>query len=295
MKKRMLALILALAVLLPAAACAAGLSGLGGGGLSGLNGLSGGADGVVPDPAELLGREGKVLQENYQFAAEYICTAYTYPLPEDMDAFKAAYAKQAQENGFSVAETQVEGYGALQLSLSDGTSALLVPDFDGAALLLVQNGMTFGEPKPEGFYLSMKRNGRELKATFGSNETSCKEVSRLTGSSRSFQIEYYFSRAEITLFQLCFPSYAQAGDTFYVTKDSVIDGLLLYTNEETFLVFYDDSYGHQMKNSKDYFRVQITDMYSTPDGLVIEGTFDGSFNKGETLYTDGSFRVLNDL
>jgi len=288
----MVALILVLAVLLPAAACATGLSGLGGGGLSG---LTDGADGVVPDPAELLGREGKVLQENYQFAAEYICTAYTYPLPEDMDAFKAAYAKQAEESGFAVNETGVEGYGALKLSLSDGTYALLLPDFDGVALLLVQNGMTFGEPKPEGFYLSMKRNGRELSVSFGSHETSCKEVSRLTGTSRSFQIEYYFSRAEITLFQLCFPSYAQAGDTFYVTKDSLLDGLYLYTNEEGSLVFYDSPYHHQMKNSKDYFRVQITGMYSTSDGLVIEGTFDGSFNKGKTLYTDGSFRVLNDL
>ncbi|MCI6378285.1 MAG: hypothetical protein MR842_11130 [Clostridiales bacterium] len=295
MMKRMAALTLALAMLLPALACASGLSGLSGGGLSGLSGLSGEANGVVPDPAESLGQEGKILKENYQFAAGYVCTAYAYPLPGDADAFKAAYAKQAKENGFAVDEVAVEGYGALKLSLSDGTYALLIPDFDGAMLLLVQNGMTFGEPKPEGFYLSMKRNGRELEATFGSRETSCKEVTRSKGTSRSFEINFRFSRAEITLFTLRFPSYAQAGDTFYVTKDSLIDGLYLYTSEEGSLVFYDSPDHHKMKNGKDYFRVQITDMYNTPDGLVIEGEFDGSFNKGGTLYTDGSFRVLSDL
>lgn len=300
--KRMLALVIALAFAFPALAYAddssgGGLSGLlggetTGGGLSGLLGEEGDF-GVVPDPAEWTGQEGTIIQEEYLFSAGYICTAYSYPLADD--AFFEAYIQRAEQNGFSVSTQIVEDYEVLKLSLDSGAYALLFPNVDGGMLLLVQEGMTFGQPEPEGFYLSMERNGRELFAEFGDNETSCKEVTGSIGTSRSFEIMYYFERAEITLFVLRFPNYAQAGDEFYVTKDHLIDGLYLYTSEEGSLVFYDSGYHHQMLNGKDYFRVKITDMYKTSDGLVFEGEFDGSFNKGETLYTNGSFRVLNDL
>jgi len=292
MRKQLLAFLLALVLALPAPVCASGLSGLGGDGLSGLHA---GESGVLPDPGEILGEEGSIVKENYSFAANYLCTAYAYPLAKDADAFRQEYISRARRGGFAAEETTVEGYDALRLALPDGAYALLLPDFDGQMLLLVQKGMAFGQPKPEGFYLRMKRNGRELSASFGSHETSCRETTRSTGSSHSFEISYYFSRAEITLFELRFPSYAQAGDTFYVTKDSLLDGMYLYTSEEETLVFFDSPYYHHMKNSKDYFRVHITDMVKTSDGLVIEGEFDGSFDKGQILYTDGSFRVLNDL
>ena len=303
MAKRILALSVVLSFALCSWACASeaggGLGGLldggaAGGGLDGLLDESG-SFGVVPDPAGLTGQEGNLLQEDYLFSAGYVCTAYAYPLPADEDAFLEAYILQAGQNGFSVATQVADGQEALRPFLEDGRYALLFPNVDGAMLLLVQEDLAFGEPEPDGFYLSLERNGRELLGTFSDTETSCTESTRMTGTSRSFEITYYFERAEITLFTLNFPNYAQKGDEFYVTKDFLIDGLYLYTAEEGNLVFYDSPYHHQMVNSKDYFRVKITDMYETEAGLVIEGEFDGSFQKGEILYTNGSFRVLNDL
>ncbi|MCC8046073.1 MAG: hypothetical protein LIP12_11325 [Clostridiales bacterium] len=287
---------LVLAMGCPGMAYASGLSGLESseGGLSGLTEEENENDSVVPDPEEILGEEAVSIQEDYAYSNSYICTAYMYAQPDDLIAFTESYLEAAEANGFTAEEETIEGYSAWTLTCTDGSYAIFIPDFDGQVLLLVENGMEFGEKQPEGYYLTMKRNGRELNATWDDKETSCTEVSRSTGTSKSFEISYYFSRAEITLFELRFPNYAQAGDEFYVTKDSLMDGLYLYTSEEGSLVFYDSSHHHQMENSNDYFCVKITDMYENSDGTVIEGIFEGSFNKGTTTYMDGSFRVLCD-
>lgn len=272
-----------------------GLGGLTGGGLSGL--LSEeeqptGDPGVVVDPAELLGTAGRVLQEEYQFSSNYVCTAYVYGMPADLDGFITAYTQQMADNGFAAEQTLVDGADGWSYTWTDGTYALLVPDFEGSVLLLVQDGMTFGEPLPDGYYIRFERNGRSLEGTWSSGEASCEETRRLTGTSHSFSITYYFSRAEITYFSLEFPSYALAGDEFYVTRHNLIDGVTFYTNEESFLVNHDLSRAHQMESDEDHLRIKVNAMYEADGGTVIEGEFDGSFNRGETIYSDGSFRVL---
>ncbi len=299
--KRVLVLLLVFALVLPTTSAWAaegeggGLGGLIGGGLSGLRSdeeQGTGDPGVVVDPAELLGTEGTVLQEDYQFSANYICTAYVYDMPADADSFVSAYTQRMEDNGFTAEQTPVDGIDGWSYTWTDGTYALLVPDFDGSLLLLVQNGMTFGEPLPEGYYIRFTRNGRTLEGTWSSKEASCEETSRPIGTSHSFSIGYYFSRAEITLFGISFPSYAQAGDEFYVTRHDLIDGVTFYTNEEGFLVQHNLSQAHQMESDEDHLRIKINDMYEADGGTAIEGEFDGSFNRGETVYADGSFRVL---
>ena len=299
--KRVLALLLVFALALPTASAWAsegeggGLGGLIGGGLSGLRSeqeQETGDPGVVVDPAELLGTEGTVLREDYQFSANYICTAYVYDIPADVDGFVSAYTQRMEDNGFTAEQTPVDDADGWSYTWTDGTYALLVPDFDGSVLLLVQDGMTFGEPLPEGYYLRVTRNGRALEATWSSEEASCEEAKRLTGSSYLFIINCHFSRAEITYFSLEFPNYAQAGDEFYVTRNELMDGVSLYTAQEGFLVEYDLSIAHQMESDEDHLRIKINAMYEADGGTVIEGEFDGSFNRGETVYADGSFRVL---
>ena len=71
-----------------------------------------------------------------------------------------------------------------------------------------------------------------------------------------------------------------------------MDGVSLYTAQEGFLVEYDLSIAHQMESDEDHLRIKINAMYEADGGTVIEGEFDGSFNRGETVYADGSFRVL---
>ena len=298
--KRVLVLLLVFALVLPTTSAWAaegeggGLGGLIGGGLSGLRSdeeQGTGDPGVVVDPAELLGTEGTVLQEDYQFSANYICTAYVYDMPADADGFVSAYTQRMEGNGFTAEQTPVDDADGWSYTWTDGTYALLVPDFDGSVLLLVQDGMTFGEPLPEGYYIRVTRNGRTLEGTWSSKEASCEETRRLTGSSHSFSIDYSFSRAEITYFQMEFPNYAQAGDEFYVKRGHLIDGVTFYTAQEGLLVYH-DSIDHQMESDEDHLRIKVNAMYEADNGTVIEGEFDASFDRGETVYADGSFRVL---
>ncbi len=289
-KRWLVSIIAALLILaLPACASASGLGGLGelGGGLSNLLDTSPAEKDVVPDPESLLGK-GSVLQRDYLFSAGYTCTAYTYPLPENAESFIASYTKQGQTNGLAVETTAVEGYDALKLTDSTNKYALLVMNFNGSTLLLVQNGMTFGQAKPEGYYAEVTRNGRLMSTIGNGNGLEGKET---TSFGPHFEIYSSFVRSEITFFLIGIPNYAKEGDDFYVTRGNLIENLSFYTEQEGFLV--DGDYEkNALESSTDYFHVYISSMTVTGDGLVIEGEFDGSFYRGKTTYTDGFFRAL---
>lgn len=289
--KRFFLCLLALMLCLSTTASAAGLGGLGGlgGGLGGLVAPAAEPNGVLPDPADTLGSEGTVLMEDYQFSAGYLCTAYTYPMPADMSQFIASYGAAAEANGYTVTEETVDGLPGYRIALAEGPYALMVPDFQGVLLLLVQKDMAFGEAAPEGYYLKVTRNGREMMV----ENPECEESTRLTGTSKSFEITAFFDRAEIYMFEICFPNYAQAGDEYKVTNKSLIDGISFYADKDGGLLVYHDT-GNKMDGPQDYFRVKITDMYRDENnyGTVIEGNFDASFRRGELTYTDGEFRVL---
>lgn len=285
------------------------------------------ASAAVPDPADFTGGKRSVAAQDVDLGDGYICDAYAYELPADMNAFAKAYITEAQARGFAVSKGTALDHQAVFLTPQSGAFAVLIPEYEDGMLLLVPKGMTLGSQAAQGsafdafddlidggsvfsvdsagggepagaqqeqtkFYLTFVRNGRTMSAEFGDREASCKEGSRLTGTSRYFEISYYFKRQPITLFTLAFPDYAQAGDEFYVTRDSLIDGLYLYTAQEESLVFHNSPYHHQMKGRKDYFSVRITKSYDNGDGLVLEGEFEGSFNNGETVYSDGRFCVL---
>lgn len=127
MKKTICALILI--ALLCAAATGEGLTGLGQ---------------SLPNPAALLGASGKLIQENYSFAWDYLCDAYTYPLPEDSAEFLEAYIALAEQAGCSVSDTTADGQQALRIDSPDGSRyALLFPEFQGQILLLMQTGLKF--------------------------------------------------------------------------------------------------------------------------------------------------------
>lgn len=291
--KRILALGLALALLLPAAACAGGLGGLGGAGLAGLAGEQS-DDVFVPDAGEQIGAVGEVIQENYQFSEDYVCTAYSYPdSPADAEAFKTEYLGEAAVNGLHTEAVTVEGYEGYKLTAEDGRYALVFPYYGDGMLVLVENGLSYGMPHAQDCYLSFKRNGRAFSYTFD-GEVSCKEARRSTGTSRSFEISCYFTRADITLFTLRFPNHVKPSTYLSVDRDRLIDGLYLDTAEEGSLVFYDSPNHHQMESSKDFFTLRINSMYESADGLVIGGEFSGSFQRGEITYTDGLFRVICD-
>lgn len=285
--KKLFVLLLCLALALPGA-CAEGLGGLSGiGGLPTITAPTSKDAGVLPDPEALLGEKGTLYAEDYLFSASYTCSVYLYSPSSDMASFLAAYRTQAEANSFTVEDTEVEGYRALSLSY-DGKKALLLPEYSGYIMLMVENGMVFGEPLPEGNYIQFTRNGRKITST---GAPSCEKNRRSTGSSTSYEINYYFTDEPITLFEFSFPTYAQTGDVFHVTKNSLLDGVTFYTQQESFLVCYNLSAAHQLTSSTDFLTIKITKLEKTSSRIYIEGTFEGSFNAGSTTYEDGSFRV----
>lgn len=105
---------------------------------------------VLPDPSEALGQAGTLLRTDYPFSEDYLCDAYTYPLPDDADAFLARYAELAENSGFSLTACVADGVDAYRIERADSPlHALLFPEYQGKLLLLVPEGMRLStEPEP---------------------------------------------------------------------------------------------------------------------------------------------------
>ena len=119
--------------------------------LVGMPGFAAKGEGVLPDPAELLGKEGTLYAEDYEFAEDYVCSAYFYETADD-DFFND-YLGLAEDSGFDLYRTTVDDCDAFLMQYG-GRDALLFPDFEGSMLLLVENGMEFaGAAKNDGPWL----------------------------------------------------------------------------------------------------------------------------------------------
>lgn len=280
MKK--LALLLCL-ILLPCAASAGGLPVIGGG-LPNITPTVTGDAGVLPDPADFLG-EGTVFAQDYLYSG-FTFTVYLYKIPGNVSAFLTEYRTLAQANGFAVENTQTEGFDVLSLTYG-GKKALLFPEYSGSTMLMVENGMVFGEPLPEGNYVQFTRNGRKVSPV---RRLSCKKE---WVHDAMYYIQCWFDESSVDMLTLKFPDYVQTGDEFLVKKGQLMNSIYLYTDTDGLLISYNSSsspnYG--FKNSDDYFRIKITKVEKTSGSTLIEGTFEGSFNRGEVVYEDGSFRV----
>lgn len=286
--KKLLLLLLCL-TMLSGTAMAGGLPNLSGGTLPLLNPAQQGDAGVLPDPAEVLGAEGTVFAEDYAYTATYLCTVYTYPPCADSAAFVSAYQALAAANGFAAENTQVDGFQALKLSYG-GQYALLFPEYSSAVMLMVPNGMVFGEPLPEGNYVSFTRNGRTI-STGPNAKVSLHKGKGMYGMGDTFEIVCYFEEQPVGHFVLNLPSYAIEGDSFYCTQNALEELVQFYTDTDEYMVFWDDSYGDDLEGSKDFFSLKITRMIKEEDYVLIEGAFEGTFGNGELVYEKGSFRA----
>lgn len=277
--KRILIFLFCLLLILPCTATAGGLGGLGG--LPVIETPKSADDGVLPDPADLLGSAGTLYAENYTFAPDFICTVYTYDLPGNN--FLANYLEQAQANGFTATETTVEGYAAYRLE-NGGLAALLLPEYSGVMMLLVQNGITFGEPLPE-YYLRMVYNGREVLTD--------KMDFMKSYDSYAYQFDYFDTEQIPGHMEMRFAKTLRAGDEYTWTPSSPPDYLSFYTDTDSFLLLY-NNYLRQGEwgGSSDYFHLKIVTKEDTPSGLLVEGRFDAILNYAETTIENGSFRIL---
>lgn len=287
--KKYLALLICLMMLANGSALAGGLPTLSGGGLPVIQPADTGHAGVLPDPADVLGYEGTLFAEDYAYAANYICTVYTYPLPANSNAFLTDYQAKATANGFTAESAQVDGFAALKL-IYGNQYALLFPEYSGVIMLMVPNGMVFGEPLPEGNYITFTRNGRVI-STGPNADVTLKKDHGMFGQDETFKIACNYQEQPISYFSLSLPAYIQEGDTYQLTKDRLEKLLCLYTDTDKYLVFWDDDFGDQLETSQDFFNLKVTRMIKESDYVLIEGTFEGVFDKGRTTIEDGSFRA----
>lgn len=282
----------------------------------GLGGLSGGLDGLIeampeeeaaplPDPADLLGSAGSLLQSNYQFTLDYLCNAYLYPMPDDLDAFVSDYAALAEQSGFTVSETTADGAPAYRLEQnSSGLYALLIPDVQGKLLLLVDVGLPFGEsqgaaaPEPveeEEEYVRFDINGREIYII--SRNPYNTSINSIMYDKPTFEMEYRDDRSIISRFQLSLPLYAQAGDVFRVTKNERVRNLqLLLQNaserEAKFWVFHTVNSDDYLQGDDDYFTVTVESMEEDDENIDMILSFEGVFNKGADKIENGKMHAI---
>ena len=286
--KKFFALFIALTLCLTcAAAHAAGLSGLGGGGLDGLIPAK---NGPLPDPSEALGELSTLLQENYAFADDYICDAYIYSRPGSVNNFVDKYTQLCRDAGYTLAQTTVDGADGYSIQNGSGKYALLVPDFDGQRLLLVQKGMDF-TPEKRTNYATCLYNGRECELTASSTDT--------WAFANTYKIMFKAQRAPFKYITLYFTQHARSVDEFYVDKNTFIEGFEVSLDNETWLVSSQQKYyggrDDEIESSKDFGRLVITTLKDTEDGILVEGKLSGSFGKGSTVIEDFVFSAVLDL
>lgn len=257
---------------------------------SGLSGLGGGTSGKpLPDPAEALDELGSLLQADYAFADDYICDAYVYDRPGSVNSFIDKYTQVCRDAGYSVAETTVDGAAGYIIQNGSGPYALLVPDFDGQMLLLVQEGMDF-VPQKRMNYATCLYNGREYELTVSSTDT--------WAFVNAYQIMFRADRAPFKYLTLYFPQHARSGDVFYVDKNSFEKGFEVSLENETWLVSSQQKLNggrdDEIESSKDFGRLELYTVEDTEDGLLVEGCFSGCFNSGDTVFEDFVFSAILD-
>jgi len=126
--KRLWAL-LAVLLMLNATASAAGLAGL----------ISEARE--LPDPASLVGVKPVLYEKAVQLdGAAY--TAYTFPMPEDLEGFLSVYSSAAQRQGYTVSKGAVLDQPAWMVS-AGALKAWLVPDYRGSLLFLVHTDLEY--------------------------------------------------------------------------------------------------------------------------------------------------------
>lgn len=94
----------------------------------------------LPDAGICLCADGVLVGRNLDLGG-FVCDAWMYEHNEETAEGVEIWLYLADLDGFSLSRTTVDGYAAYQAQAQNGCRAVLVPDYDGAALLLVEQGM----------------------------------------------------------------------------------------------------------------------------------------------------------
>lgn len=290
--KKICMLMLALMIALTGTAFAGGLGGLGGGTTGGgWDGLTGTTT-LLPDPCLVLVEDdpdmvGKLYQADYQFSEDYLCDAYIYPYLGRK--FVSDYTVLLKDFGYTITETKVDGVDGYSIQRGDGLEALLVLDFDGKTLFLVEKGMDFVLTN----VMTCVYNGSQTEAYLWLKSTPEKYI-----LNNSWGMTFKGVNAKFDRLQFDIPDYAAAGDIYEImsTSDAFEDlKLTLWpkTGNPVTLLYDNASWRQDEINSnKDHVTFEITRLEETSQGMLLVGTFEGSFDSGKYKFEDGQFSAM---
>lgn len=292
-KTSILLLTFLLTLLLCSSACAAGLSGLGGsdnaGELDNLN--QRGKPGLLPDPIIAMENPadiGTLLQADYAFSDDYLCDAYVYP--RQTSRFYSSYSSVLRAFGYTMTETTVDGLEGYSISWGDGKEALLVKDFDGQMLFLVEKGMDFVLTN----VASCVYNGDDYTMYLHFSDTPDEYPHDRWGAT------YKLDDGSFELWSIDIPKSARTGKIYEIADESdCFDGLQMEykANYKYKTLLYDSVSLYRtdgIRNSRDYAIITVTRMEDTPRGKLIVGTFEGSFYKSDDVFENGTFSAIID-
>lgn len=288
--KKLCIVLLALMIALTGTALAGGLGGLGGGTSGGgLNDLTKKTT-LLPDPCLALddpNMVGKLYQADYQFSADYLCDAYIYPYLGRK--FISDYTEVLRRFGYTIAQTKVDGVDGYSIQRGDGLEALLVLDFDGQTLFLVEKGMDFVLTN----VMTCVYNGSATEAYLWFKSTPEKYI-----LNNSWGMTFKGVNAKFDRLQFDIPDYAKAGDVYEImtTRDAYEDLKLTMwpKSGNPVTLLYDNASWRQdeINSNRDHAAFEILRLENTELGMLLVGTFEGSFDSGRYEIENGYFSAM---
>lgn len=285
-------MLLALMIALTGTAFAGGLGGLGGGTTGGgLDDLIGKTT-LLPDPCLALVEDdpdmvGRLYQADYQFSEDYLCDAYIYPYLGKR--FVADYTNVLRKFGYTITQTQVDGVDGYSIQRGDGLEALLVLNFNGETLFLVEKGMDFVLTN----VMSCVYNGTNTKGYLWLKSTPGKYI-----LSNSWGMTFKGVNAKFDRLEFDIPDYAVAGDIYEIisTRDAFEDlKMTLWPKSgNPVALLYDNASWRQdeINSDKDHVSFEILRLEETEMGTLLVGTFEGVFDSGRYEFEDGYFSAM---
>ena len=293
--KKWCVLFLVLVLTLTSTALASGLGGLGG--LGGGTSASGGINDLktrstlLPDPCLAIDDKaavGTLLQADYQFSADYLCDAYVYP--RQGQNFASTYSGLLKKFGYTMTETTVDGYKGYSIQNGDGKEALLVLNFDGQTLFLVEKGMDFVLTN----VMTCVYNGTPTNAYLYLKYTPGKHVLNNSWGMTFKAVQGKFDNLEFDV-----PDYARAGDVYEImsTRDYYEDlklDLWPKSGNPVTLLYDDITFRRidKIKSNDDFYILTVTRLEETEEGTLLVGTFEGSFDGGRYEFEAGTFAAM---
>lgn len=116
--------------------------------LIGLFGSCSMAEAALPDLQPFLNVQSQQQMTDYAYSSEYVCNVWFFPRNSYTEAGCGYWLLDCLEEGFTLSKTQVEGYGAYIVKAPSGPYAMLLPDYGGTAMLMVETTLPYAPALP---------------------------------------------------------------------------------------------------------------------------------------------------